>query len=197
MKKVLALILILTAFFLWSPVWTTALAPVGHALASLPAVEQFTTSKDMKEYDYTDPDFQMLMILTSYFYSRVTGDPVGFNSGFSVLRVTGDLALEVQQKCSCAGYTVPNQKVVVVLVDKHSVISEELRVTSHELVHVLQTVNGKLPLMSKTQAEYQAEIISRFVMSVWAEVKLYGSLDSRDASPLARERFHESLGIWE
>src|SRR5574341_1335299 len=197
MKKFLALFLVLIAFFLWSPTWTPVLAPMGRALASIPAVEQFTVPKDVKEYDYYDPDFQMLMVLTSYYYSRTTGASVGFNSGFSILRVTGDLAQEIELKCSCRGYTIPELKVVVVLVNKHSVTSEEMRIVSHELTHVLQIINGALPLMPKTLVEYQAEFISRFVMSIWAEAKLYGSLNSQDASPLALERFKKSIQEFE
>src|SRR5574341_1013144 len=163
MKKFLALFLVLIAFFLWSPTWTPVLAPMGRALASIPAVEQFTVPKDVKGYDYYDPDVQMLMVLTSYYYSRTTGACGGFNSGFAILRVT----------------------------------SEEMRIVSHELTHVLQIINGALPLMPKTLVEYQAEFISRFVMSIWAEAKLYGSLNSQDASPLALERFKKSIQEFE
>jgi hypothetical protein len=180
-KKVLAVILLSIGFFLWAPDAAPVLNAGSEILAAVPAVENLSLQRDVRVYESLDPDFQLLLVVTGFYYSSMSGHPIGYDGGFTVFRVSGSTAKEIGSKCGCSGLTSPFDKVVIII--SHDMTSEdESRIVSHELTHVLQTVNGVVFAMPKIESEYQAEVISRFTMTVITSASKPlgpGSLDTR------------------
>ena len=180
-KKVLAVMLLSIAFFLWAPNAAPFINAGSKILAAVPAVENLSLQRDVRVYETQDPDFQLLLVVTGFYYSSMTRHPAGYNSGFSFFKVSGITAKEIGNKCGCSGLTSPLDKIVIVLFN--SMTSEdESRIVSHELTHVLQTVNGTVFSLPKMESEYQAEVLSRFTMTLIMSVSRPlgpGSLDTR------------------
>ncbi len=196
-KKILAALLLSLAFLLWGSYFipiSQMSAKMGEAALAIPLVAdikiQNEIDRDVRTYDYLDSDYQLIMITTSYFYSRISGASVGFNSGFSAVRITGDLAQHISLRCSCLGYTDTNVRIVVVLADRMT-LREETLILSHELTHVLQFVKNRVP-DTKLMAEYQAEVVSRWSLSILDSSGRIGMLDTKPASDQDLERLKNS-----
>jgi hypothetical protein len=180
-KKVLAVVLLSIAFFLGAPYASPVLDAGSKVFAAMPAIENLSLQRDVRVYDALDPDFQLIMVVTGFYYSSMTGYPTGYNSGFTIYKVSGSTAVEIGSKCGCSGLTSPFDKVVIII--SHSMTSEdESRIVSHELTHVLQTVHGVVFSLPKIESEYQAELVSRFTMSLIESASKplgSGSLDTK------------------
>src|SRR3990172_2619390 len=180
-KKILVVVLLSFAFFLWAPYATPVLNAGSEILAAVPAIENLSLQRDVRVYETLDPDFQLLLVATGFYYSAMSGYPAGYNSGFTVYKISGNMAREIGSKCGCSGLTSPLDKVVIIL-STNMTSEDESRIISHELTHILQTVHGVIFAMTKLESEYQAEVISRFTMTLIMSASKPlgpGSLDTR------------------
>lgn len=157
--------------YMAAPGGTTA---VDLAKSGLPVVlraaEDVITPGEIYELDVSRPIVQALIRLDEQLYSSRVDHLVKVSPGWKAYVITGDLAREISHKTSSYAFTdVLNHRIIFLAVGG----MPPMLTISHEFTHVLQAEDSfRIILIPRIVAEYEAEIISRSVVGMLADLGL-------------------------
>lgn len=128
------------------------------------AVRDIITPGEIYELDTDQAVVKAVIYLDVALYSQTRGHLVALHPDWKTYVITGDLARQIMRKTHAFAFTDPINHIIIFLAVSGA---DPKGIISHEFVHALQTEDGiRLAQIPRLLAEYEAEFISRIVVSL-------------------------------
>lgn len=147
--------------------WPTGIGVTG-AIGGMPLVAAVAKDSIVRggiyELDQDTTQVQAILRLDEQLYSTRHEHLVTIKPGWKSYIITGELARKISHKTGAFAFTDPLHRIVIFLAINGT---NPMLIISHEFTHVLQAEDSfRIMFLTKTEAEYEAEVTSRFVTTL-------------------------------